>query len=328
MTPRIFVIYKGSKVHTWCEDLVDGFKKAGCETHVFALRSNRMVERKIQWTEGKKYFDNRAVLSRLTAEIRSFHPKLIIILNSVGLPEFANQCIRHAAGLKTPIVSWLADHIDKFPESSAPNLDAIYYFDSATLPILRSAYPNKKKRLEFLPLAVNPERFRDRGLPWQQRKSGVVFIGKHSIARLETIAQLKTMGLHVDSYGPQAQTGLAIWRKQKLNSTASSNLYGSYQAVLNMLQPPNTVHGLNLRAFEVPASGGVGTYPNTLDLDKSFIPGEEILSYSSHDDLINQLDRITSNPDLAKKMIAASYARVIKDHTYAARVKFLIEEWF
>lgn len=322
---RITIIHKGGKVHTWCEDLHAGFRQAGCDTGVIALRDRSAEERRTQRKTGAKYFENPATIARIAATVRQQRPDLLVLLNSVGLPESANDQIRSAAP-NTPLISWLADHIPVFPTETTPSLDAIYYFDSATLPVLRTAYTGDEVRLEFLPLAADPQRFPSHALPWARRKSGLVFIGNNTPSRRHIIRELQRLTT-VDPYGPRAEAGWPFWRRRRFTPAASARLYGSYQAVLNMLQPPNTIHGLNLRAFEVPLCGGLGTYPDTPDLATSFVPGEEIIAYESNADLANQLQNILTDPQRAEAITQAGRERVLKDHTYLERARRLLRDW-
>ncbi len=312
-------------MHTWCEDLHAGFLEAGCETHVIALRDRSVEERRTEAKTGKKYFANPATIARITATIRQQKPDLIILLNAVGLPDDANDQIR-SGDPKMPVVSWLADHVPVFPPGVSHNLDAIYYFDSATLPVLQTAYSGTGARLEFLPLAANPLRFTNHSLSWNHRKSGLVFIGNNTAPRREIIRDLQRLTA-VDPYGPKAEAGWRFWRRRRFSPAASSKLYGSYQAVLNMLQPPNTIHGLNLRAFEVPLCGGLGTYPAAPDLADSFVPGEEIVSYESNTDLAHQLEKIFADPRRSEAIIRGGRERVLKDHTYHERARRLLSDW-
>ncbi len=327
MKNKIVIIHKGGSSHTWCEDLLAGFLQIGCEATVIALRDRGLEERRVKAKTGQKYFENPATIDRLAAQIRQAGPALVVLLNYAALPEEAHSRIRQAAGPGTPLVSWLADHIQQLPARSSPNLDGVYYFDSATLPLLEQGYAGNPVRLQFLPLAVNLDRFQFQGLPWHDRKPGLVFVGNNSPSRRALIHDLQKLGGQVCAYGPKAQTGLQLWRRCKISPGASSRIYGTYQAVLNMLQPPNTIHGLNLRAFEVPACGGLGTYPSTPDLQRSFAPGAEIIAYHGIDDLHVQLAEIRSNPARAKALIAAGHQRVLNDHTYASRARRLLSDW-
>jgi Glycosyl transferases group 1 len=326
MNRKILIIHKGGTAHTWCEDLQAGFHKISGEAHVLALRSHRLAERKLQYQHGHKYFENAATVARLAARIRHLQPHLIVLLNYVGLPDEAHDHLRNAAA-GAPIVSWLADHIEYFPARAHANLDAVYYFDSATLPVLKQAYAATQTRLNFLPLAVNPSRFPDRGLAWAERQPGLVFVGNNCAFRRALIRELRALGTKISAYGPRAESGLKLWHRRKISPAGSTILYGAHQAVLNLLQPPNTIHGLNLRAYEIAASGGLGCYPLTPDLEESYVPSEEIVGYSSPADLHHQLERIFSDPSKAQAIIKAGQARVLRDHTYAVRAQKLLADW-
>ena len=327
MKRKIVIIHKGGSSHTWCEDLLAGFLEAGCEAAVITLRDRTLQERRVQSKCGQKHFENPATIDRITEQIGQSKPDLLVLLNYAALPEMAHTRIRQAAGPRTPLVSWLADHITQFPDRTLPNLDGIHYFDSATLPLLESFYAENSVRLSFLPLAVNPSRFQFHGRPWQERTPGLVFVGNNTKSRRAMIDELRKLGSQVSSFGPKAQAGLYFWRSRKITPIQTLRIYGSHQAVLNMLQPPNTIHGLNLRAFEVPACGGLGSYPLTPDLENTFIPGKEIIGYKDIKDLQHQFSEIAADPTRAQNMIHAGHQRVRSEHTYLVRARHLLSDW-
>ena len=255
--------------------------------------------------------------------IRAHHPSLIVLLNHIGLPEAAHDVFRKAAD-GAPIAAWLADHIEQPPPDCLPNLDAVHAFDSATLPMLRDFYQKTTVRPGFLPLAVNPARFTHRTRPWARRRHGLVFVGNHTADRLDVIHKLQGLGLPVASYGPRAEAGWRIWRKRRASPAATAAHYSGHQVVLNMLQFPNTIHGVNLRAYEIPACGGLGTYPETPDITQSFEPGTEILTYQDLPSLIHKLESL--NPETAEAIITRSYRRTLSQHTYAQRARSLLHE--
>lgn len=320
---RALIIHKGGRVHTWCEDLRLGFTALGHDAAVVAVRDRTPEERRIEHRDGLRMLANPATIRRLAAAIRSQRASLIILLNNIGLPDAAHAALRKAAD-GVPIIAWLADHVEKIPTDCLPNLDAIHTFDSATQPMLREFYQKTDARIGFLPLAVNPERFKNCGLPWAQRQRGFVFVGNHTRDRLEVILELKSQGVHIVCYGPRAATGWRIWRKRRVSPAATAMLYSTHHAVLNMLQFPNTIHGVNLRAYEIPACGGLGTYPETPDIAHSFEPGKEIITYQDLPSLVHQIEALT--PEIAGKIITRSHKRIVSDHTYANRAQSMLHE--
>jgi spore maturation protein CgeB len=324
---RVMIIQKGGHVHTWCADLAAGFTEIGCATHVFTLRSRDWRARREQWAGGGKLWENQATVGRCVAQLSRFRPELILLLNFTGLPEAAHLALRKAAGPDVPVIAWLSDHVSTLPRAVRPNLDAVYAFDSATLDVLADHYGNATTRLEFLPLAVNPARFPYGGRPWAERREGLVFLGNNSPARHAMIRQLRSLGVATTAYGPNAESGLRFWRRRRIPPMAAARIYGTYQGVFNMLQPPNTVHGLNLRAYEVAACGGLGTYPLTPDLARSFVADREIITYQNLDELACKTRELFHQPESATRIIAAGRARVLAEHTYAHRASRFVGDW-
>ena len=69
---------------------------------------------------------------------------------------------------------------------------------------------------------------------------------------------------------------------KKFNSKKQAEFYSQYFAVFNPPQSINTLFGLNLRAFEIPLSGGLATYPSSAkDITTCFSIGDELISYDS-----------------------------------------------
>lgn len=323
MKRNVLIIHKGGSVHTWCEDLRLGFAEHGHDAKVVTLRDRALAERRIEWQQGHRLLNNPATITRLTSAIRAHHPSLIIFLNMIGLPGPAHESLRKAAQ-GAPMIAWLADHVRQMPPGCLPNFDAIHAFDSATLPILHEAYRDTATRLAFLPLAVNPARFPDRGVTWQRRLPGIAFVGNHSKDRLEFIHELKSHGATVSCFGPKAPSHWRFWRRRRISAAATAAIYGQYQIALNLLQFPNTIHGLNLRAYEIPACGGIGTYQDTPDIHHSFEPDKEIITYQDLPSFVRKIEALT--PDAATRMLALSKQRILSEHTYKHRAKSFIHE--
>ena len=70
--------------------------------------------------------------------------------------------------------------------------------------------------------------------------------------------KIRAAGIPLDLYGPGAGNRLRFWRNRRLSSATIADLYRSHLVGLNLPQPGNTERGLNLRAFEIPAAGGIG----------------------------------------------------------------------
>jgi len=94
-----------------------------------------------------------------------------------------------------------------------------------------------------------------------------------------------------------------------------------------LLQPGNTTHGLNMRAFEIPCTGGLATYPMVPDLPRCFCPETEILTYRSLRELADLTRQAIQNPAFAATIARAGHARVMREHTFRHRAERMLSDW-
>lgn len=329
--PRVAILEKQGGVLSWHRDLEAGFRASGAEVVSIQLRPSAWDEYRAKWRTRLPALENPAVIARVAGELRAARPDLVILLKQPGLPVPALEAWREASP-RAPFVAWICDHLPSWPKALVPGLDGVCYFDSATRPLLESTHAahagrSRPVRLIHLPLAVDPARYPAQDIPFSRRRPALVFAGKNSPDRKRQLAAYRSAGGRIDAYGPLADAGWRLWRRRHLDSARLSRIYSGHFAVLNLLQAPNTVHGLNLRAFEVPAAGGLATYPLVPDLASAFVPGEEVVAYRDLADLKTQIDALLADPARAAAIAAAGRARVLREHTFAHRAARLLAEW-
>lgn len=324
--PRVAILEKQGGVLSWHRDLEAGFRTRGADVVSIQLRPSSWDEYRAKWRTRRPALENPAIIARVAAELRAARPDLVILLKQAGLPVPALEAWR-AAAPRAPFVGWLCDHLPAWPASLTPGLDGVCHFDSATRPLLEAAHAGRQTRLIHLPLAVDPLRYPARDIPFSRRRPTLVFAGKNTPERKRQLAAYRAAGGRVDAYGPLADAGWRMWRRRHLDATRLARLYSAHFGVLNLLQAPNTVHGLNLRAFEVPAAGGLATYPLVPDLAAAFVPGEEVVAYRDLTDLKTQIDALLADPTRATAIAAAGRARVRCEHTFAHRAERLLADW-
>jgi len=322
--PRVAILGKSRSLLTWFDDTLDGFREHGCEVAAISFQAANPAERLSQKRGDGKELHNPEVVSRSTAELAAFSPDLVLVLNKAGLPAPAAAAWRAALRPGVPIAGWLCDCINRVPVEQVPAFDGVYYFDSHCVAVLEQ-FLGPSGWLKYLPLAVNPERYPFKSAEDHQR--AMVFAGKCSPHRHRIFREMRAAGIPLDLYGPGARNWLRPWRNLRLTSATLAELYRSHTAVLNLPQPGNTERGLNLRAFEIPAAGGIGTYPDVPDLPRCFEPSSEILVYQDPADLAEQFGGLQREPERAVAMIEAGHARVLRDHTFAKRAETVLHDW-
>lgn len=328
--PRVVILEKQGRFLSWCEDLADGFRARGAETTTIQLRPSTWEEYRVKLQRKLPALENPAIIARVASALRAARPDLVVFLKQPGLPSAALDVWRSAIP-QVPFVAWICDHVESWPENLVPGFDGIYYFDSASRELLETAHRmhgnGRRPRVFHLPLAVNPARYPAREIPFHHRHPTLVFAGKNSANRKAAFEAYRSHGGRIETYGPLADVGWRVWRKRHLSANQLAELYARHFAVFNLLQTPNTVHGVNLRAFEVPSAGGLGTYPMVPDLAHTFVPGEEIIAYRDLTDLKMQIDRLLTAPQRAAAIAAAGRARVLREHTFAHRAERFLADW-
>jgi len=323
----VAIVQKSDGILTWRMDLVSGLQEAGALTQAINFRSTSLGERWAQLKDGKRQLLNPATCRRVAEELADFVPDLVVVLNYPGLPAPAATAMRGALRPGVPIVGWLCDQLNQFPADYEPAFDGVYYFDSASLPMLEQAYAGSRARLGFLPLAACPRRYVCGPIHIQQRTPCLVFAGNCTPSRRPFFSEYRRLGQRLDLFGPKAGNWPEVWRNRKLSSAALGRVYQQYLINLNLLQPGNTTHGLNLRAFEIPCAGGLATYPDVPDLARSFVPGREVLVYQSARQLLEIVQSIQRDPALALAVTTAGHQRVMLEHTFFHRAVTILTDW-
>ena len=321
------MLQKSDGMLTWRSDLVNAFHEAGALTMVSGFRPETLAERWAERITGKRLLHNPVTCARVTESLAEFAPDLVLVLNYPGLPAPAAAAWRAALPPGVPMIGWLCDRLAVFPAHCDPVLDGVYYFDSACLPVLEDAYAGSSARLEFLPLAACPRRYPCRPLNVGRRTPELVFAGNCTSSRQPFFAECRQLGERLDLFGPHAGNRLKFWRNRKLSSAALARVYQHYLVSLNLLQPDNTSHGLNLRAFEIPCAGGLATYPDVPDLARCFVPDQEVLVYQSARQLVEIVAAIRHDLKLALAITTAGHQRVMAEHTFLHRAIRILADW-
>jgi hypothetical protein len=81
----------------------------------------------------------------------------------------------------------------------------------------------------------------------------------------------------------------------------------------------------NMRLFEATGVGALLVTESARNLPGLFTPGEEVVTYSSPDELIEKLRHYAEHPDERERIAAAGQRRTLADHTYTRRMEQLDE---
>jgi spore maturation protein CgeB len=160
-------------------------------------------------------------------------------------------------------------------------------------------------------------------------RSNVVFAGWATPRREELLAELVEFGLAV--WGPG-------WRKTSLKDYCRGELpgmedfvraYAGASVAVNIhrtaaTDPARDGTGLNQRTFELAAIGVTQVVDARGDLAQHFEEGEELLTYSTAEQLRGQVKRALQEDRYRDRLATAARHRALREHTYMHRMADLL----
>jgi spore maturation protein CgeB len=163
----------------------------------------------------------------------------------------------------------------------------------------------------YLPEGANPQIHK----PYDIKKTiDVSFVGQCYGNRAAVIAELHKRGIAVKAYGLGWPAGhLSTEEMVKMYSKSKINLgFGGVDGLKD-------TYCLKGRDFEIPMSGGLYLTEDHPELHRFFKPGEDILTYSSVDELISIINYYLAHPIEAQSIRSKGYERSLHEHTWESR---------
>jgi len=247
------------------------------------------------------------------------------------------------AGVKT-----MAFHPDDEPEHwYARNSKYDHHFDivasHSTAGVKRRHANGWGDRAMYLPWGYNHRSCY--AIPNSQKRYDVAFIGKHKVndvqgkAHVEDGAQREQVLVRLaeacDSRGWTFRVFGFGWElhpqlKQYAGGVPSQEemvrIYNETKVVFNPAWSsdgnPLAVQ-TKLRHFEVPGCGAFQITNENPELGQLFAPDEEIVFYSTDDDLLKKIEQYVSDDARREQIAAAGHARALREHTLDHRVQSL-----
>ena len=319
------------------DQIEKAFIENGAEVFRFDERINTFLpsflnSSKLPWQFIRKFpwlkrINNRRWNERLIGLCRSRKPD--ILFATKGMIIYPETLIKIKA-MGILLVNWFFENVDhhfynRWFLKTCRYYDYFFNYDPEIAKKYRFSFGN----LKYLPVAVNPDFYRVSSLSEKDKEvfsSDVCFIGALYPEREKLLSEVKKTGANLKIFG---------WPKWK-DSPLAENYYGPlsidsiakayYSAKISLnsnLQPQNG--GVNLKTFEIPASGGFQISDNQPDLKNIFKIGEEIETYETISELLDKIKFYLSNEDKRNQIAEAGHKRVLKDHTLSERIKKIIE---
>jgi spore maturation protein CgeB len=260
------------------------------------------------------------MLARFERTLARFRPELVIVAGVFGVPLDYYRILHDLP--RRPLIAGLVG--DRFPADSerANHCDRLYFTDTRFFQDAEQAGFTAPSR--YLPLAVDPERFRPGHV---FRDSELLFVASRTEFRESVVRGLQEPARVIGTdWSALARDRFHRVQNRKIGRSALIRLYQHHQAVLNVRNEANVEHGLNQRSFEPLACGAVVLNDDLADLPCCFEPGREILIYRDADELNTLVARLRREPAFAARVAAAGRQRVLAEHTYTHRVTLILDD--
>jgi len=161
----------------------------------------------------------------------------------------------------------------------------------------------------------------------EQCQYPVTFIGSNYGNRAAWVHSLRARGVEVACFGhgwPSGAVSAERIPEIMRNSVISLN-FGDSGIVWEGWLPARS-RQIKARVFEVPGSGGFMLTEQAEDLDQYLIPGKEIETFASLDELVSKIRHYLDHPRKRDEIAAAGHLRVRREHTYEKRFRDLMNQ--
>jgi spore maturation protein CgeB len=264
----------------------------------------------------------RSFESRLVRAVERFAPSLILVI--MGNQVSPKTIERLRSRTRASIVCWCQDQMTTIGRQYliGAQYDAVFlkdrYLQDLFSRMIRSTV------FHYLPEACNPKVHRTITLsPQQQAFYGcdVMIAGSLYYYRQEILGLLQEFDVKVWGYTPdwliyrlhQPHTRREVYCDDKARAARAARV------ALNPLHFAE-VDGLNCRAFELAGCGAFQLCTYKPVLKEHFLPGVEIETFASAEEMVEKIKHYLENPEAADRIARRGQARAYREHTYVHRL--------
>lgn len=256
--------------------------------------------------------------------VAEYQPDAVLVIH--GLP-FGNP---YLSKLHIPKIAWHLEPRHDLPylTENARHFDIYNSFSQSDVDLLTRAGFDSR----YLCHAVDPEQFYSEiGTP---KIFDLAFVGNWSAWRDEALKAALQITTNVALYGGYWNKRSSIPKKmlqqiykgKEIVGGDLNHLFNSSRIVLNASRIPGT-SGLNMRFFEVPASGCLLLTDSVPELEKHFVPNSHLVVYHDTDELKQRLGELLNAPDQQDSIRLSGQRLVIGKHQYQLMAAHLLNQF-
>mgnify|MGYP002336131466 CR=1 FL=1 len=296
----------------------------------FAMTKFKLLVDSLLWNTA---YHERKIKKSLHAAVQESPIGLTIVTHDFLKPSEVDL-LSNLTG--SPVVLWFPDALVNMGRHMFLNAhyDFLFFKDPFLVKRLQSDFPNKK--IFYLPECCNPKvhkKYEAQIGDNEKFTCDITTAGNLYSNRIAFFEQLADMNLNIKIWGNPGSRWMKLDKiKQFLKSEyvmerEKGVAFRLAKIVLNNLHP-GEVAGINCRAFEVPAMGGFQMINHRDGIEDLFVPGEEIVTFKSMDELKTLLRYFLDHDHERTSIAQKGYERAQRDHTYRKRLELMLETVF
>ncbi|WP_079909956.1 glycosyltransferase [Paenibacillus sp. 32352] len=281
-----------------------------------------------------------APMDNIVEVAKQVQPDLVFVLNGIfDLPIEHIDAIR-MMGIRTCV--WIAEdpYFIDVTLQKAPHFDYVFTHELGAVPYYQTV---GCQQVHYLPLAVNEAMFRPQHVNLSYSKD-ICFIGTafwnrvHFIDKVSTyLANKKTfisgfLWDRLKSYR-RLRSKISLERCMSIQDTAA--YYNASKIVINLHRShEDDQHNynsqripalsINPRTFDICACGALQLTDIRHDLSYFYTPGQEIVTYSSPEELKEKCDYYLKHEEERREIALRALRKTMSEHTYKQRISRLL----
>jgi len=306
---KVLVIGKKNGILHWHEDVISCLPidtRSSFSLNSFSLKGR--LTKHLLGGDSSHHQDMMAKALRESINIEK--PSIIYIIDRFYLSAKVNAAIANS-GAK--VAQWVGD---KFDHRLALNnsVDSFFFTDTG----LVKAALDMQLNCHYLPLAAHRPCIKL--LPWEQRRTELLFVGAPSPSRIQLLEQINYPTLVIGPKWPQLRNSNLNISRKRISLYETRTLYSKHKFVLNHINNNNLVCGLPSRCFDATAHGACLLTDAVADLSLNFTESKEVVTYSQIDQLNSTIENLLQTPNRAEQIALAGQTRTLNEHLLEHRI--------
>jgi spore maturation protein CgeB len=269
-------------------------------------------------------FRSKDLRTRLEEAVRTAAPDLVLVIGAADVDAELVESVQGASSASW--VNWFPNDLrgayDAIKVAGA--YDRVFAIGTDVAERIGAAI---NRQVPVLPLAADPSVYRPLRTRDQQFRANVVFAGSATPRREALLAQLVEFGLAVWGPGWRKTSLRDYCRGEHLRTDDFVRAYSGASVAVNihhLLDDDEVEASCNQRLFEIAAIGVLQVVDYRLDLDRWFVPGDEVLVFDAPGDLKRTVEDALQDLGAAERIATAGRERLLAEHTHMHRLRQLL----